>query len=67
MITKNEAAERYNKMDWEGGFWDYWAHSGSSILDGTPFEIHADLLREADKIAQDFADWLEEHAGDQLD
>lgn len=64
MITPNEARDRYDKMDYEGGFWEYVAHSGTSILDGTPFEAHKAMIVAAEDVARRYEQWLDEHSED---
>ena len=54
-----EPEEVYAKMDYEGGFWELIAHSGTDFLKGTPFEGKIALIEEAHDFARVIAAYFE--------
>lgn len=60
-----EPEEVYEKMDYEGGFWELVAHSGTDFLKGTPFEGKIALIEEAAELAREAQDYFESIAEDE--
>lgn len=56
-----DAQALYAKIDWEGGFWEAFEHSGSGLLDGTPFEEYQEIFIEAKRLAKEYISWIEHY------
>lgn len=54
-----EPEDVYEKMDYEGGFWELVSHSGTDFLKGTPFEDKITLIEEAAQLADAISDYFE--------
>lgn len=61
-----EPEEVFEKMDYEGGFWELVSHSGTDFLKGTEFEDKIPVIQEAYSLARIISTYFESISEDDI-